>query len=66
MKEGMKVDGRELHEADAAKRKDRRDRDAMSPSMRELILNFVEGESERIWDPTVFARSKDVAGPATP
>ena len=29
---------------------------AMSPTMRELILRFVTSDSERIWDPGLYAR----------
>jgi hypothetical protein len=41
--------------------KDRRDRDAMSSSMRQLIMSFGEADSERTWDPTVYSRRVDPA-----
>jgi hypothetical protein len=43
------------------KQKDRRDRDAMSPSMRQLILSFGDAASDRTWDPDAYARPKYVA-----
>jgi hypothetical protein len=44
------------------KQNDRRERDAMSPSMRRLILSFADGEtSDRTWDPNAFTRSKQFA-----
>ena len=33
-----------------------RNEDAMSQSMRELILSFGAAESERTWDPDAFTR----------
>ena len=33
-----------------------RDEDAMSQSMRELILSFGTADAERAWDPDAFAR----------
>jgi hypothetical protein len=30
--------------------------DAMSPEIRQLIFSFSEADSERTWDPDVFAR----------
>ena len=41
--------------------KDRRDRDAMSSSMRQLIMSFGEADSERTWDPTVYSRRVEPA-----
>jgi hypothetical protein len=41
--------------------KDRRDRDAMSLSMRQLIMSFGEADSERAWDPTVYSRRVEPA-----
>lgn len=29
---------------------------AMSPTMRRLILSYVKADSERTWDPEVYAR----------
>ena len=40
---------------------DRRDRDAMSSSMRHLIMSFGEADSERTWDPTVYSRRVEPA-----
>ena len=40
---------------------DHRDPDAMSSSMRQLIMSFGEAESERTWDPTVYSRRVDPA-----
>ena len=42
-------------------RKERGDREAMSSSMRQLIISFVEDDSERTWDPTVYSRRVDPA-----
>jgi hypothetical protein len=44
-----------------ASQKDPRDRDAMSSSMRQLILSFGEADSERTWDPTVYSRRVEPA-----
>jgi hypothetical protein len=44
-----------------APQKDRRDREAMSSSMRQLIMSFGEAESERTWDPTVYSRRVEPA-----
>jgi hypothetical protein len=41
--------------------KDRRDRDAMSLSMRQLIMSFGEADSERVWDPAAYSRRVDPA-----
>ena len=41
--------------------KDRRDREAMSSSMRQLIMSFGEADSERAWDPTVYSRRVEPA-----
>ena len=42
-------------------RKERDDREEMSSSMRQLIISFVEDDSERAWDPTVYSRRVDPA-----
>jgi hypothetical protein len=42
-------------------RKEDGDRDAMSSSMRQLIMSFAEDDSERAWDPTVYSRRVDPA-----
>jgi hypothetical protein len=42
--------------ARARKRQDRADKDAMSPSMRRLILSFGDDGSDRVWDPDVYMR----------
>ena len=52
---------REPREQKPRARKEQRDRDAMSASMRQLILSFGEADSERAWDPTVYSRR---VGPA--
>lgn len=39
-----------------AKQDTDRNDDAMSQSMRELILSFGTADSERTWDPDAFAR----------
>ena len=44
-----------------APRKDLRDREAMSSSMRHLIMSFGEADSERTWDPTVYSRRVEPA-----
>ena len=36
--------------------RDHDDGGAMSPTMRRLILSYVKSESERAWDPGVYAR----------
>jgi len=36
--------------------KDRSDEDALSPSIRQLLLSFGEGDSERTWNPDAFPR----------
>ena len=55
--------GRASRKQMAQPEKDRRDRDrdAMSSSMRQLIMSFGEADSERTWDPTVYSRR---VGPA--
>lgn len=55
--------GRASRKQTAQPEKDRRDRDrdAMSSSMRQLIMSFGEADSERTWDPTVYSRR---VGPA--
>lgn len=45
-----------LRRATGPKQKDRGDREAMSPSMRELILSFADDRSDRVWDPNVYVR----------
>jgi hypothetical protein len=52
---------RALHRTSGQKQKDRRDRDAMSPTMRQLIFSFGEAASDRTWDPDAYARSKHAA-----
>lgn len=64
--EGMKqtptpAAGRASRKQAARPDKDRRDRDAMSSSMRQLIMSFGEADSERTWDPTVYSRRVDPA-----
>jgi hypothetical protein len=63
MKEALKTDaGREPREPRGESQKDRRNREAMSPSMRQLILSFGEADSaDRTWDPEAYARPKNVA-----
>ena len=42
--------------APSRKRKERADKDAMSPSMRRLILSFGDDGTDRVWDPDVYRR----------
>ena len=42
-------------------REERGDREAMSSSMRQLIMSFAEDDSERAWDPTVYSRRVESA-----
>jgi hypothetical protein len=42
--------------ARARRPKDRAEKDAMSPSMRRLILSFSDDGSDRVWDPDVYMR----------
>jgi hypothetical protein len=44
--------------------KDRRDREAMSPSMRKLILSFADDGADRVWDPDVYVRRPSNAAPS--
>ena len=53
--------GRAPGEQPTQARKERGDREAMSTSMRQLIISFVEDDSERAWDPTVYSRRVDPA-----
>lgn len=48
--------GREPREQTSQARSDRRDGEAMSTSMRQLIMSFGEADSERTWDPTAYSR----------
>jgi hypothetical protein len=52
---------RALHQTTGQSQKDRRDRDAMTPSMRQLILSFGDEASDRTWDPDAYSRPKQVA-----
>ena len=57
MNDTQKTSGdRTQHRATGPKQKDRRERDAMSPSMRRLILSFADDCSDRVWDPDVYMR----------
>jgi len=53
--------GREPRKQTSQVRSDRPDREAMSSSMRQLIMSFGEADSERTWDPTAYSRR---TGPA--
>jgi hypothetical protein len=53
-----------LRGATAPKQKDRGDREAMSPSMRQLILSFADDGSDRVWDPNVYVRRPSNAAPS--
>ena len=53
--------GREPRKQTKQARRDHRDRDAMSSSMRQLILSFAQDDSERAWDPTVYSRRVEPA-----
>jgi len=53
--------GRAPRKQPAQARKERGDRDAMSWSMRELIMSFGESDSELTWDPTVYSRRVEPA-----
>jgi hypothetical protein len=44
------------HRVTGPKQNDPRDREAMSPSMRKLILSFADDGSDRVWDPDVYVR----------
>jgi hypothetical protein len=50
--------------ATGPKQKDRGDREAMSPSMRQLILSFADDGSDRVWDPDVYGRRPSNAAPS--
>jgi hypothetical protein len=52
------------HRATGPKQKDRRDREAMSPAMRQLILSFADDSSGRVWDPDVYVRRPSNAAPS--
>jgi hypothetical protein len=52
---------RELH---SGPKQDRRDREAMSPSMRQLILSFADDGSDRVWDPDVYVRRPSNTAPS--
>jgi hypothetical protein len=52
------------HRATGPKQKDRRDREAMSPSMRKLILSFADDGSDRVWDPDAYVRPASNAAPS--
>ena len=53
--------GREPRKPTTQARKDSRDREAMSSSMRQLIMSFGEADSDRTWDPAVYSRRVDPA-----
>ncbi|MGH3128638.1 MAG: hypothetical protein ACRDPX_12020 [Gaiellaceae bacterium] len=53
--------GREPRTQTTQAGKDSRDREAMSSSMRQLILSFGEADSDRTWDPAVYSRRVDPA-----
>jgi hypothetical protein len=53
-----------LRGATGPKQKDRGDREAMSPSMRQLILSFADDGSDRVWDPNVYVRRPSNAAPS--
>ena len=62
MKQAEKSENdRALHQTTRPGQKDRRDREAMSPSMRQLILSFGDTASDRTWDPDAYSRPKHVA-----
>lgn len=53
-----------LHRATGPKQKDRRDPEAMSPSMRQLILSFADDGADRVWDPDVYVRRPSNVAPS--
>lgn len=50
-----------MHTTTDQGRDNRGDGEAMSPSMRELILSFGEADSERTWDPDAYTRQRSAA-----
>ena len=62
MKETSKAAaGRAPRKQPTQAREERGDREAMSSSMRQLIMSFAENDSERAWDPTVYSRRVEPA-----
>lgn len=53
--------GRDPRKQTTQAQKDCRDHDAMSSSMRQLIMSFGDSDSGRAWDPTVYSRRVDPA-----
>jgi hypothetical protein len=63
MNDTQKISGDGALHRSGPKQKDR-DREAMSPSMRQLILSFADDASDRVWDPDVYVRRPSHTAPS--